>query len=98
MEEKTFLIELQNRPDGLTNQSINSYSTPAATLAMFYQRCAAAVTNTTFESVTLVVMDELGNRVEGQNIITQYQPPEPEPDPEPEPEPDPEPDPEPQPE
>ena len=95
---KLFLVELQSRPDGIVNQSINSYSTEALTRAMYHQRYATAITNTTFESVTLVVMDELGNRVEGQNIITQYQPPEPEPDPEPEPEPDPEPDPEPQPE
>ena len=79
---RLFLIELQNRPDGVTNQSINSYSTPATTMSMFYQRCAAAITNTTFTDVTLVVMDEKGNRIEGKNIVTQYKPPEPEPEPE----------------
>lgn len=83
---RLFLVELQNRPDGIINQSINSYSTPAMTMGMFYQRCAAAVTNTTFLSVTLVVMDEYGNIMEDKNIETQYVPPEPEPESEPEPE------------
>lgn len=81
---RLFLIELQNRPDGVTNQSINSYSTPATTMSMFYQRCAAAISNTTFLSVTLVVIDEYGNIMEDKNIETQYVPPEPEPEPEPE--------------
>lgn len=31
---KTFLIELDNRPDGITNQSINSYSTKAVTISI----------------------------------------------------------------
>lgn len=76
MEERTFLIELQNRPDGLTNQSINSYSTPAVTLAMFYQRCAAAVTNVNFESVTLMIIDKHGNVLENKNLDTAYTPSE----------------------
>lgn len=85
---KTFLIELDNRPDGTTNQSINSYSTPAITLATFYQRCAVAVTNTTFVSVFLMIIDEQGNIMDRRFITTQYQPPEPEPEPESESEPE----------
>lgn len=76
MEERTFLIELQNRPDGITNQSINSYSTPAATLSMFYQRCAAAVTSTQFLSVTLMIIDTHGNVIENKNLDTAYTPSE----------------------
>ena len=79
---RTFLIELDNRPDGITNQSINSYSTPAVTMAQFYQRCAAAVASTSFVSVFLMVIDEQGNMLERKYIITQYTPPEPEPEPE----------------
>lgn len=73
---RTFLIELQNRPDGVVNSSINSYSTPAVTMATFYQRCAAAVTSTQFTSVTLIVVDALGNVLENKNIETQYTPEE----------------------
>lgn len=71
---RTFLIELQNRPDGVVNSSINSYSTSAVTMATFYQRCAAAVTSTQFTSVTLIVVDAIGNILENKNIETQYAP------------------------
>ena len=84
MENRLFLIELQNRPDGVINSSINSYSTAATTMSMFYQRCAAACTSTQFVSVTLVVVDQFGNICEDKNIITAYVPPEPEPETEPE--------------
>lgn len=85
---KTFLIELDNRPDGITNQSINSYSTQAATMSMFYQRCAVAVTSTQFVSVFLMVLNEQGTVLDKRFIVTQYTPPEPEPEPEPEVEPE----------
>ena len=71
---RLFLIELQIRPDGVVNQNITSYSTSATTLSMFHQRCAAAITNTTFESVTLMVIDENGSVLKNEHIITQYQP------------------------
>lgn len=77
---RTFLIELDNRPDGITNQSINSYSTPAITMAQFYSRCAVVVASTSFVSVFLMVIDEQGNMLERKYIITQYTPPEPEPE------------------
>lgn len=79
---RTFLVELQNRPDGITNSSINSYSTEATTLAMFHQRCAAAITSTQFVSVTLLVVNAEGVIIEDKFIVTQYQPPEPESEPE----------------
>ncbi len=80
MEARLFLVELQNRPDGIVNQTINSYSTPAVTMGMFYQRCAAACTSTQFTSVSLVVMDQYANIMECKNIVTAYVPPEPEPE------------------
>ena len=76
MSERTFLIELQNRPDGITNQSINSYSTFASGLGMFYQRCAAAATSTQFVSVTLILTDCHGNIFENKNLDTAYVPEE----------------------
>lgn len=77
---RLFLVELQNRPDGITNSSINSYSTEATTLAMFHQRVAAAITSTQFVTVSLVVIDQKGNIWESKFVQTQYQPPEPEPE------------------
>lgn len=76
MEPRTFLVELQNRPDGIVNQSINSYSTLKATMSVFYQRCAAALSNTTFISVTLIVFDVNGTVYENRNLLTSYEDPE----------------------
>ena len=73
---RTFLVELQNRPDGITNQNITSYSTFNATMSAFYQRCAAAVSNTTFLNVTLIVFDADGIVYENRNIETSYELPE----------------------
>ena len=73
---RTFLIELQSRPDGIINSSINSYSTKAVTMATFHQRCAAAITSTQFTGVTLMVIDELGHVLAIENIETQYTPEE----------------------
>ena len=70
---KLFLVELQSRPDGIVNQSINSYSTEAMTRAMYHQRYAAALTNTSFTKVTLIVCDEFGSIIENSVIKTQYQ-------------------------
>lgn len=76
MEPRTFLVELQNRPDGVVNQSINSYSTLKATMSAFYQRCATALSNTTFISVTLIVFDVNGTVYENRNLLTSYEDPE----------------------
>lgn len=77
---RLFLVELDNRPDGITNSSINSYSTEATTRAMFHQRVAAAITSTQFVSVYCEVIDQEGNTYESQFVTTQYVPPEPEPE------------------
>ena len=82
--ERHFLIELQHRPDGLINSTINSYSTPKSTLSMFFQRCAAAVTNTSFTLVSLTIIDAYGHIIETRNVETAYVPPEPEPESDPE--------------
>ena len=74
-EARTFLIELQSRPDGIVNSTINSYSSFAITMSMFYQRCAAAVTSTQFTSVTLIVVDAHGNTFENRELDTNYIPP-----------------------
>lgn len=70
---RTFLIELQSRPDGLVNSSINSYSTEATTRAMFHQRCAAAITSTQFTEVALIVVNEHGDILERKDIATLWE-------------------------
>jgi len=84
MEERTYLIELQLRPDGQINSAISTYSTPTTTLAMYYQRCAAAVSSTQFTSVTLMIVDLEGRLVQSIKLKTSYVPPEPEPEEDPE--------------
>jgi len=78
--ERTFLIELQSRPDGIINSSINSYSTFNITLSMYYQRCAAAVTSTNFTSVTLMIVTASGETLYSIKLDTAYVAPDPEPE------------------
>ena len=75
---KTFLIELDNRPDGETNSSCKGYSSTPVALAEYYKRCGVAVTTTDFTSVVLEVIRADGVIVERKVVKTQYIPPEPE--------------------
>ena len=75
-----FLVELQNRPDGQTNNASGFYSSIPVTLAIYHQRYAVALTSTQFTSVYLAAMDCEGNIYEQALVETQYVPPEPEPD------------------
>ena len=76
--ERTYLIELQTRPDGVINSSINTYSTPNMVLSMYYQRCAAAVSSTQFVNVTLMIVDTEGRMLQSIKLDTSYVAPEPE--------------------
>ena len=82
---KTFLIELDNRPDGEVNSSINGYSSETVALNQFYQRCAVAVATTLFTKVVLEVTRADGQILDRKILATAYVPPEPEPEPEDEP-------------
>lgn len=73
---KTFLIELDNRPDGETNSSCKGYSSTPVALAEYYKRCGVAVTTTDFTSVVLEVVRADGVIVERKVVETQYIPPE----------------------
>jgi len=67
-----FITELQNRPDGLVNNTITSRSSLATGLALWYQRAASAVTNTDFTSVALMLQDQHGHVVKSEEFETQY--------------------------
>lgn len=77
---RTFLLELDARPDGVVNQQLNSYSSLSVTKAQFFQRCAVATTSTQFMHVFLQVIDDEGVVYESRLINTLYEPPEPEPE------------------
>ena len=69
---KYILVEIQNRPDGISNTSINSYSSFSVGLATYYQRAAVAVTSTQFTSVVLTLMGAEGDIVEHKRFDTEY--------------------------
>ena len=70
---RTFLTEIQNRPDGLANSTINAYSSAAVGLASWYQRAAVAVTTKNFTSVILTLISEDGNIMMHETLQTQYE-------------------------
>ena len=67
-----FITELQNRPDGLVNNTITGRSSLATGLALWYQRAAQAVVNTDFTSVALMLQDQHGHVVKNEEFETQY--------------------------
>lgn len=69
---RTFLTEIQNRPDGISNTTLNAYSSAATGLAAWYQRAAVAVTTKNFLSVILTLVDEDGNIMMHERMQTQY--------------------------
>lgn len=73
-----YVIELQNRPDGITNSTLTARSSLATGLALFYQRAAVAVTTTDYTAVSLTLMSETGSIVKNECFQTQYVPPVPE--------------------
>jgi hypothetical protein len=70
---RTFLTEIQHRPDGISNTSINSYSSAAVGLASWYQRAAVAVTTKNYTSVVLTLTSEDGNIMMHESLQTQYE-------------------------
>ena len=75
-----YVIELQNRPDGITNSTLTARSSLATGLALFYQRAAVAVTSTDYTAVSLTLMSETGSIIKNELFQTQYVPPVPEPE------------------
>ena len=73
-----YLTELQTRPDGIVNASLQARSSLATGLAFYYQRAAVAVTTTDFLAVALTLQDQRGKIVKNELYETQYVPPVPE--------------------
>lgn len=68
-----FITELQTRPDGIINSSIQTRSSLALGLAYYYQRAAVAVTTTDFLAVALTLQDQNGNIIKNECFDTLYE-------------------------
>ncbi len=75
-----YLTELQTRPDGIVNATLQARSSLATGLAFYYQRAAVAVTTTDFVAVALTLQDQRGKIIKNELFQTQYVPPVPEPE------------------
>ena len=73
-----YLTELQTRPDGIVNATLQARSSLATGLAFYYQRAAVAVTTTDFLAVALTLQDQRGKIIKNELFQTQYVPPVPE--------------------
>lgn len=71
-----FIIEIQNRADGIDNvQEIVSRQTLATGLSYFYDRCSKMAATTLYPSVTLMLIDSEGTILENKHLTTAYVPP-----------------------
>jgi len=68
-----YIVELQNRADGLTNSTITQRSSLANALSYYYERKSKLIPNTEFVSAVLMLIDNEGNTIEEAELIeTQY--------------------------
>ena len=72
-----FIIEIQNRADGVDNvQEIVSRQTLATGLSYFYDRCSKMSATTLYPTVTLMLIDSDGTILENKHLTTAYAPEE----------------------
>ena len=68
-----FIIEIQNRDDGVDNvQKIESRQTLATGLSYFYDRCSKMSATTLYPTVTLMLIDSDGTVIENKHLTTAY--------------------------
>lgn len=72
-----FIIEIQNRADGIDNvQTIVSRQTLATGLSYYYDRCSKMAGTTLYPSVTLLLIDSEGKVYENKHLTTAWEPEE----------------------
>lgn len=69
-----YVIEFDNRQDGITNSEMKGYQSFASAMAYYYQRCAVAVATELFVSVALTVINNDGEIIENKQLATSYVP------------------------
>ena len=68
-----FIIEIQNRADGVDNvQQIVSRQSLATGLSYFYDRCSKMAATTLCPTVTLMLIDSDGTVIENKHLTTAY--------------------------
>lgn len=68
-----FIIEIQNRADGVDNvQQIVSRQSLATGLSYYYDRCSKMAATTIFPTVTLMLIDSEGHIIENKHLTTAY--------------------------
>lgn len=68
-----FIIEIQNRADGVDNvQQIVSRQTLATGLSYFYDRCSKMAATELYPTVTLMLIDSEGHVIENKHLTTAY--------------------------
>lgn len=71
-----YVIEIQNRADGVNNQSTTMRQKLSTGLQLFYERCAATVQTAQYPSATLMLIDSEGGIYKNERIVTSYVAPE----------------------
>lgn len=68
-----YIIEIQNRADGIDNvQSIVARQSLATGLSYFYDRCSKMAGTTLYPTVTLMLIDSEGKVYENKHLTTAY--------------------------
>ena len=68
-----FIIEIQNRADGVDNvQQIVSRQSLATGLSYFYDRCSKMAATELYPTVTLMLIDSEGTVIENKHLTTAW--------------------------
>ena len=70
-----YIIEIQNRADGIDNvQPIIARQSLATGLSYFFDRCSKMAGTTLYPTVTLMLIDSNGNVIKSEHLETAYTP------------------------
>ena len=68
-----FIIEIQNRADGINNvQPIETRNSLSTGLSYFYDRCSKMSATTLYPTVTLMLIDSNGTIIENKHLTTAW--------------------------
>ena len=69
-----FIIEIQNRADGINNvQEIVIRNNLATALSYFYDRCSKMAATELYPTVTIMVIDQNGVIIDNKHLSTAYE-------------------------
>ena len=66
-----FIIEIQNRADGVNNvQPVETRNSLATGLSYFYDRCSRMAATELYPTVTVMLIDQDGTVIENKHLAT----------------------------